>query len=123
MAIPSVVSRTGTDKIVKPLYSAGSAFSFPAAVAIVNKQSFKNRADVIINEVMDYPVPEIGGENFSLHRLENYKTDTWTNFICSIFYFLVKLKQFTLVIYFKVQDVNGVSFVLACVKIGLKQIV
>lgn len=73
--------------------------------------------------MMNYPVPKIGGENLSLHGLENYKANTRAYFISSIFDILVKFEKFSLVVYFKSQGVDGVSFVLSGVVIRLEQIV
>jgi len=51
----------------------------------MNKQALKKRADIIIDEMMNNPIPEITGENLPLNRFKGYKTDTGVDFVFSIF--------------------------------------
>ena len=73
--------------MVKPLNTVRSAFAGPAAVNVIDEQTFKKRADVVVNKMMDNAVPEIGGKNFSLHRLEQDKTDAAADPVISAFNF------------------------------------
>jgi len=123
MAIAGIILGAGTDKVIHPFYAQRSPLFFPATVTVINEQALKYRIYVIVNEMVDYSVAEISRKNFPLDRFENYKTNTWADLICSIFYFFVKFKNFSLMINFKRQGVHGISLVFARVAICLKQIV
>ena len=120
MAIAAVILGAGADEMIQPLYAAGSALFLAAAIAVVNEQTLKERTDIVVNEVVNNPVAKISRENLSLNGFENYETNTGADFVFPVLDFFVKFKQFSLVVDFKCQSVNGVSFVLAGVKIGLK---
>lgn len=72
---------------------------------------------------MDDSVAKVSGENLSLDRLKDYKTNARVNFICPILYFFVEPKKFFFVIYLKSQSVNRVPFILSGIVISLKQVV
>ena len=72
---------------------------------------------------MNYSVAKIGGENLSLDRLEDYKTNTGVDFICPVLYLLVKPEKISFIINFESQSVYTISLVFASVEISLKQII
>ena len=45
----------------------------------------KKFVDVIVDQVMNYSITEIGGKNFPLNGIFDDKANAWTYCICSIY--------------------------------------
>lgn len=92
IAIFGIVLWTGADKMVYPFYSVMCSFAFAATVAVVDKNFFKNRGNVIVNKMMDYPVAEIGGKNLAFYRFINNEANTWFGLIPVFKNFIANVK-------------------------------
>lgn len=117
-----VIFRARTDKMSRAPDSFRCPFAEPAAIAVFDEMLFKDRIDIIENQMMDDAIPEISGKNFPLDRLVNDKTDTSANLIFPADNILIQPEQFFFITIFKSQDIGSAPFVFARVKIGAEQI-
>ncbi len=58
-----IVMRTRTKKMLDALDAVGRAFSRAATVTVMDEQPFEKRADVVVHQMMNDPIAEIGGKD------------------------------------------------------------
>ena len=80
------------------LYAVWGPFAKAAAITVIDKQVFKKRADIVIDEVVDYSIPKISRKDFSFDWLKSYKADIAGDFVFSGFYLFIELKEILFVI-------------------------
>lgn len=83
VAVLGIVLRTFADKSLHPADAVQCPFLFPGAVAVVYKFRFQQRFYLAGNQVVYHPVSEVGGEHFTLHRLEYNEGDRAERMICA----------------------------------------
>ncbi len=81
VTIFGIILRTGTDEVIYSLNAVMCAFSFAAAITVIDKGFFKYAGDAIVNVMMHHPVFEIRCEYFTLHRFVDDETDAWLWFV------------------------------------------
>jgi hypothetical protein len=89
------------------------AFAFPATIIVVDELFFKDRGNVVKDEMMNNTVAEIGGKNFTFNRLIYYKTDAWAGLIPAILYLIAKFDKVVFVAKFKFKGVVRIPLVFA----------
>jgi hypothetical protein len=72
--------------------------------------------------MMHYPIPEIGGKNFSFNRILGNKANTRSRPVSSIFNFLIQPENLALVILLELQSVDSLALIPPSVEIGLEEI-
>lgn len=70
MVIPSA----GTDKMLQPPDAVERALALAAGIAVVDKERIDQRIKAVEKKMVDDPVAETGGKNFTLDRLISDKT-------------------------------------------------
>ena len=75
--------------MIESLDAVVRSLAHAAGVAIGQKLPFKNRGKIIVNQMMNYAVAEIGGENFPLDRTVDDETDAPAWFVLPIDYLVV----------------------------------
>jgi hypothetical protein len=101
IAISRVIAGARTDKMIQPLDAIRSSLAETAAITVVQKRPFKNRIDVVVNQMMDDSILKISGKNLPLQRFEADKTDALPDGIGSCRDFPAKLEKVFLIIHFK----------------------
>ena len=118
-----VVARTFADKTGHPPDSVLGSFSVAAAVAVLNKRSFKQMVKLADNQMMNYAVAKIGGKNLTLHRFGYNKGNRAPGHVSSVIDVFPKLYQLLFKIDFKSQGVCGAALVAPAFQISGKQLV
>ena len=80
-----IILRTRFDEVLYSLYTKVCSFPYPATITIVDEMIIKKFVDVIVDQVMNYSITEIGGKNFPLNGIFDDKANAWTYCICSIY--------------------------------------
>ena len=122
IAIIVIILRTGSDKMVYPLYSVMCSLSFTATVAVVDKPLFKNRGNVVEDKVMNNAIAEIGSKHFAFHRFINYETNARAWFVPEVYDFIAKFDQIVFVAKFKFQDIICIPLVASSRIICIEQV-
>jgi len=79
-----IILRTRFDEVLYSLYTKVCSFPYPATITIVDEMIIKKFVDVIVDQVMNYSITEIGGKNFPLNGIFDDKANAWTDSICSL---------------------------------------
>ena len=61
------------------------SFFQSTTITVIDKMTIKKFVNIIVDEIMNYPITEIGSENLSLDWVLNDKANAWTYCICSIY--------------------------------------
>ena len=57
------------------------SLAFAATIAVVDKNFFENRENVIANKMVNNPVAEICGKNLAFYRFIDNKANAWLGLI------------------------------------------
>ncbi len=113
IAIIVIILRTGSDKMVYPLYPVMGSLSFSATVTVVDKALFKNRGNVIENKVVNNPVAKTGGKYLPFYRLIYNKTNARARFVAPVNDFIVQLNEIVFIILLEFQSIISVPLIAA----------
>jgi hypothetical protein len=107
-------------EMISPFDAVQGAFFFTTTITIFYKLWVKDGVDVIVNQVVHYPVAKVGGNNFAFHGVVHDKAYTARDIIRPRQNVIAQLKQITLVIQLETQLIDGIALVPPRVKIGIK---
>jgi hypothetical protein len=123
IAILRVVAGATAYATIDSLYAEMGTLSVAAGIAVVDKLLFEERLYFIDEEVMDYTVAEVGGENLPLHRLFHDEVNGSPGEIAPVVDSRVQLDQIRLEVRFESQSVYGAALVAPAIEIGLEELV
>jgi len=79
-----IILRTRFDEVLYSLYTKVCSFPYPATITVIDKMTIEKFINVIVDQVMNYSITEIGGKNFPLNGIFDDKANAWTDSICSL---------------------------------------
>jgi len=88
------------------------AKAFATSVTVINKNRFKNRGEVIIEQMMHHPVAKIGGEYFALHRFVHDEANAPAYPVPPFEDVTIQLHQVLFEVHLKAKLVQRVAFML-----------
>jgi len=103
---PDVTVRILSQKILRPFYRSQKPFALTARPGIVYKGFVVKRNQIIINQAMDYAVPDAGNRDFPSFVVAHDKLSVCSMTIGSVFKVALKLKK----VFLKIK-LEGVQFV------------
>jgi hypothetical protein len=108
--------------MVYPLDAVVYDLSSATTVTVVDKGRFKDGRNIVIDEVMNDPIPEIGREDFPLHGLIHHKTDAWLWLICFAKNLIAQCKYIGFQVFFELQSIMRVAFIFPRIVIRPKHV-
>jgi sulfur relay (sulfurtransferase) DsrC/TusE family protein len=78
---------------LRALYAEQRTLAHTAAVAVVNEFPVEYRINPVVKQVVNHPVAEIGGDNFTLYRQFVYEAYARSEFVGTGFKLLAKGEQ------------------------------
>lgn len=97
-------------------------FAFAARVAVEDHARLEKRRQVVEQEVMHYPVPELRSENFSFYRSVHDETYARRRFVFPVPDLLVQGDEVVFEVHLERHLLLGIALVFACIVIGPENI-